>query len=191
MNHPAITLCTLAAVLCAAPGTARAQRQLQPAVTLGLVSQDGPLGGQSGPGVGLALPLFLTRNLALVPGLDLARLHKGAEVALCLRVEGGGCLGRPESETMVAGSLVAELSVGRRVLPFADAGAGWMRSLAPANPGERRQYFTPQVEGGLRARTPVGDASLSLRWRRIDRWRPRDASPEYALLLGFRLGRSR
>ena len=188
------TLALLAGLIAAQGIESPAQAQhlgVRPAFGFGLVSQGAPLTGKSGPVIVVGLPVTIFRYFALTPQVDLQILTKaGDENAICLMLENGGCLSvHDENFLDLALTAGAAIPVGR-VRPYFEAGAVYMNSLAAKNPGERNEFLTPQLQGGLQVRTPIGRWSLSLRWRRIDRWRPKDVTSEYSFILGLRPGRS-
>jgi hypothetical protein len=90
-------------------------RKIRPAFGFGIVSQDGPLAGQSGPVLTAGIPLTIARYFAITPEVDFATLSKGDENALCLRVQNGGCLSQPKSESFFDAALTAgfALPLGR------------------------------------------------------------------------------
>ena len=161
---------------------------VHPLAAVEVITQGGPLGGQFGIGgaVGLAAPI--TRWLSLTSNLDLAIFTKsGDDISLCLPVPAGGCLVRHSGDAIFGANVSVDLEVPTaHVRPFIAAGPALV--LGGANPGERSSWTTPQLEGGLRVRSAHGQWGLSLRWRRVDRWRTSPASAEYGLMLGFRSG---
>lgn len=182
-------------VLCAAPFPVLSGQAVSvlPGAAVALVSQDGPLGGQSGVGGGLGLTAAVRRWIGFTAAVEIASFRKGDEIGLCIIIAPGECLRRPATELIVAGSVAVELqaALGAALRPFVAVGPAVLHSLGPPNPGERRTWVTPQAEGGLRVATTMGQWALSVRWRRVDRWQPQLARSELGLLLGFRRAVSR
>ena len=159
-----------------------------PAFTLGFVSQNGPISGQAGFSFAAGFPIFLLRGIALLPSLEFARLHHvGDDITICDRLPDGSCLNPPPAESFLTPSM--SLAIGPHLESawfFLGAGPALIHSLTSQQAGVRTTFFTPQVEGGVQARTGIGFWSVSLRWRRLDRWRPIAAKAEYSVLLTYR-----
>lgn len=104
---------------------------------------------------------------------------------------GGGCLDRPDTETIVGLGVSLELQVptGRLLRPFVGIGPAVRFASGPEQPGGRRRWFTPQLETGLRLATGGAQWALSLRWRSVDRWESVKPFAEIGFLVGVRRGR--
>ena len=172
-------------------GSLAGQARVTAGIAAQFVSQDGPLGGQSGFGAvlmaGITSPQWIGATLAL----DFATLRHADRISLCVPVPGGGCLDRPETETITGLGVSLDLQVptGRVLRPFVGIGPAVRFASGPDQPGGRRRWLTPHVETGVRLAAGGAQWAVSLRWRRVDRWASVKPFTEISFLLGVRRGR--
>lgn len=167
------------------------QSRITPGIAAQFVGQDGPLGGQSGPGAVLMASVTSPSWIGATISLDAASLRHGDRISLCIPVPGGGCLDRPETETIagLAVSIEADVGTGQVLRPFFGIGPAVRFSSGPDQPGERRLWFTPNLEAGLRLAAGGAQWAVSVRWRRVDRWERVKPLTELGLLVGVRRGK--
>lgn len=179
-----------AALLCLVNSVSAQGRVFPPAFTLGASVYNSPLAPQYGFDLGVSEPIRLTRHLRITPAAYLGRFRAGASLD-CILIAGGGCLNPPDPEWMFSASVTIGLQLAQKETPFLEIGPVLEHSLAATTPGQKHQFFAPQVEGGFRFSRGWGRWSVSLRWRSIDRWERTGPFNELGFYVGIWPGKSR
>lgn len=168
----------------AIPAVAHSQVRLR--VSAGRLWQGSPVTDESGFTANLSTVLPVRRWLSVIAGIDVDHVTAHDRVSVCYSVgPDGACLHRPAQESTMALSALLDLAGTRSAAlrPHVGVGVAAIRSLAPDNAGEQRQYLAGQVQGGL----AWGDRpgwELDLRLRRLARWGHLPRHDQGALLPG-------
>lgn len=176
----------LCCLLCALTVPAVTHSQVRLRLSAGRLWQGSPVANESGFTANLSAVLPVGRWLSAIAGIDVDHVTAHDDISVCYSVgPDGTCLHRPGQESTMALSALLDIATTRPagLRPHLGAGVAAVRSLAPANRGEQRQFLAGQIQAGL----AWGDRpgwELDLRLRRLARWGHLPRHAQGALLLG-------